>query len=117
MLTIAVYPLAAMAGYRSMVRDVRTRVFPLAAFGDEVERRLGPEFAEVRRILGDQGDAADEVAEILGRTIAKLSVELEDLAVEVARLRDRLDGIEATGGKEAAGREVGSSRPQPAPRP
>jgi hypothetical protein len=57
----------------------------------EVSRRLLPELAELRRIIGDQGDAADEVAEALGRTLTRLSAEVTDLAAEVVRLRERLD--------------------------
>ena len=56
---------------------------------------LTPEFAELRRILGDQGDAADQVAEAVGRVLARLSGEVETLSDEVAHLQERLDRLEA----------------------
>jgi hypothetical protein len=42
------------------------------------------ELAELRRIVVTQGDAADQTAEVLGRTLTQLSEEL-------ARLSERLD--------------------------
>jgi hypothetical protein len=53
------------------------------------------EFAELRRILGDQGDASDQVTEVLGRMLARLSGEVEALVAEIVRLHERLDSIEA----------------------
>lgn len=89
-----------MPGYRTVVRDVRGRVFAtpvqetIDGTASEVERRLQGEFREIRRILGDQGDAADEVAEVLGRTITRLSTEVAELTAEVVRLRERLDRLD-----------------------
>ena len=48
---------------------------------------LHSEISELRRIVVNQGDAADQTAEILGRTLAQLSEEL-------ARLSERLDRFE-----------------------
>lgn len=90
-----------MVGYRARLRQTRDRVFApsvqhtVAGTAAEVNRSLLPELAELRRILGDQGDAADEVAEALGRTLARLSAELTDLGAEVVRLRQRLDQLDA----------------------
>ena len=56
---------------------------------------VAPEFAELRRIFGDQGDAADQVAETLGRVLTRLSGDLASLAGEVSRLHERLDRMEA----------------------
>lgn len=82
-----------MPSLRSKLRATRDRlVTPVAAA--TAERAVQPvlaQTAELRRILGDQGDAADEVAETLGRTLTRLSAEVTSLAEEVAQLRDRLD--------------------------
>jgi hypothetical protein len=56
---------------------------------------LAPEFAEIRRVLGDYGDAADQVADTLGRVLTRLTGQVESLAEEVARLHERLDRLEA----------------------
>jgi hypothetical protein len=42
-------------------------------------------------MLRQQGDASDEVAEILGRTLARLGAEVEALSQAVERLEARLD--------------------------
>jgi hypothetical protein len=82
-----------MPSLRSTLRATRDRlVVPVAAA--TAERMVQPvlaQTAELQRILGDQGDAADEVAETLGRTLTRLSAEVTSLAAEVAQLRDRLD--------------------------
>ncbi|MBO0693062.1 MAG: hypothetical protein J2P58_09210 [Acidimicrobiaceae bacterium] len=49
------------------------------------------ENAEVVRMLRQQGDASDEVAEILGRTLARLGAEVDALSQAVERLQARLD--------------------------
>lgn len=77
---------------RLFAPSVRSTV---AGTATEVNRSLLPELAELRRILGDQGDAADEVAEALGRTMTRLSAEVTDLTEEVVRLRERLDRLDA----------------------
>ncbi len=56
---------------------------------------LGPELAELRRILGDYGDATDQVADTLGRVLARLTGEMESLAAEIAHVHERLDQLEA----------------------
>ena len=61
---------------------------------DSAERsvqQISDRIANVERILADQGDAADEVAETIGRTLTRLSGEVNSLAQEVVRLRERLD--------------------------
>lgn len=45
------------------------------------------EITELRRIVVIQGDAADQTAEVLGRTLSQLTDEL-------ARLSERLDRLE-----------------------
>lgn len=96
-----------MPDYRTVARDVREKVFAvpvhdtISGVADEVERRLGPEMAEIRRILGDQGDAADEVAEVLGRTLSRLADQVDLLASEVVRLRQRLDHVSDPAGNPA----------------
>lgn len=49
---------------------------------------LRAEMVEVARMLRQQGDAADEVAEALGRTLVRLSAEVEELSEAVRDLRD-----------------------------
>ena len=86
-----------MSGYRAKAREARDRVFAppvhetVTGTVSGVNQSLLPELAELRRILSDQGDAADDVAEALGRTLTRLSAELADLTTEVVRLRERLD--------------------------
>jgi hypothetical protein len=48
------------------------------------------ENVELTRMLRQQGDASDEVAEILGRTLARLGAEVEALSQAVERLEARL---------------------------
>jgi hypothetical protein len=48
------------------------------------------ESVELARMLRQQGDASDEVAETLGRTLARLGAEVEALAPAVERLESRL---------------------------
>lgn len=40
---------------------------------------LRAEMVEVARMLRQQGDASDEVAEVLGRTLVRLSAEIDEL--------------------------------------
>jgi hypothetical protein len=82
-----------MPGYRARVRGARDRVLApsVQQTSSEVGRILLPELAELRRILGDQGDAADEIAEITGRTLTRLSDEIADLRAAVTVLQERLD--------------------------
>jgi hypothetical protein len=51
---------------------------------DEAIELIHLEITELRRIVASQADAADQTAEILGRT-------LSHLVDELARLSDRLD--------------------------
>jgi hypothetical protein len=50
----------------------------VAAFGEATD--------ELRRILGDVADANDQVAEALGRSVARLSAETEALHEELRNL-------------------------------
>jgi hypothetical protein len=69
---------------RFVVAQVVTPLF--AELRDESSRTLRAELTEVQRMLRQQGDAADEVAETLGRTLVRLSAEVEALAMAVDRL-------------------------------
>jgi glycosyltransferase involved in cell wall biosynthesis len=63
---------------------------------DDAVGRVDARIREVERILGDQGDAADEVAEIIGRTLTRLSAEVTALTSEVALLRERLEQLKSS---------------------
>jgi glycosyltransferase involved in cell wall biosynthesis len=67
-----------------------------ASTADEAVGRVAARIDEVERILGDQGDAADEVAEIIGRTLTRLSAEVTALASEVALLREWLEQLKSS---------------------
>lgn len=92
-----------MAGYRAHVANARERVFATSVAQtvtrttDEILKAVLPELAELRRILGDQGDAADEVAEITGRTLTRMAAEVADLHAEVAALRAEVAALRAGG--------------------
>lgn len=93
--------------------DLQQRLVTLAERLDGLERTVGStgseteaavtafvktENVELVRMLRQQGDAADEVAEVLGRTLARLGAEVETLAKAVERLEARLDRADAGGG-------------------
>lgn len=89
------------AGYTPPVQTLRAKLratlerLVIRVAQQTADRVVQPVLArteELERILGDQGDAADEVAETLGRAVTRLSAEVTSLATEVARLRERLDG-------------------------
>ena len=63
---------------------------------DEAVRRVNSRIDEVERILSDQGDAADEVAEVIGRTLTRLSAEVTALTSEVSQLRERLQQLKSS---------------------
>lgn len=63
---------------------------------DEAVSRVSSRIDGVERILGDQGDAADEVAEVLGRTLTRLSAEVTALNTEVAQLRAQLEQLKSS---------------------
>jgi len=46
---------------------------------------------DVRRLVTDDLDAANEVAALLGRTLQELTASVDQLRTEVAELRTRLD--------------------------
>jgi hypothetical protein len=64
-----------------------------AGLSAELVAALRAEMVEVARMLRQQGDAADEVAETLGRTLARLSAEVETLAEAVSRLDRALEAV------------------------
>jgi len=66
-----------------------------ASAAERVDAVLTPEFETIRRILGDQSDAAAEVAAAFGRVLARLSADVEALTAEVARLHERLDRLDS----------------------
>jgi predicted RecB family endonuclease len=65
---------------------------------DRTAETLRVEFTEIHRMLRQQGDASDEVAEILGRTLARLGAEVEALSEAV----DRLESGRSTAGPQPA---------------
>ncbi|HET9077730.1 MAG TPA: hypothetical protein VFN68_12430 [Acidimicrobiales bacterium] len=68
---------------RAVADETATRMTQqLTAHLDEIVRS---EMKELARMLRQQGDAADEVAETFGRTLTRLSSEIESLG---AALRD-----------------------------
>lgn len=80
-----------------------------AQVSERIGESLRAEMVEVARMLRQQGDAADEVAETLGRTLARLSAEVDHLAEAVARLSDAAPDPERPGPTD-----VGPSADQPA---
>jgi len=64
----------------------------LAQIEAELVRNLHAEMVEVARMLRIQGDADDELASTLGRTLLRLSAEVEELAAAVGRLRAQRGG-------------------------
>lgn len=64
---------------RVVAQEVENASFRLvAAFGEATD--------ELRRILGDVADANDQVAEALGRSVARLTAETEALHEELRNL-------------------------------
>jgi hypothetical protein len=51
-----------------------------------VEQTVRDEMRELARMLRQQGDAADELAETFGRTLLRLSEAVEDLQARLDRL-------------------------------
>lgn len=88
-----------MAGYRTQIANARERIFApsvaqtVTRTTDDVVKAVLPELAEIRRILGDQGDAADEVAEITGRSLARMAAEVTDLRGELSDLRAEVSAL------------------------
>ncbi len=70
----------ALYGLEATEARLEARVGDLTkAMGDEVAT-LRADLVEITRMLRMQGDAADQVAEVLGRTIARLSAEVDQLS-------------------------------------
>ncbi len=68
----------------------------MAYLRSEMMGFLRSEVAEVYRILGQQSDAADEVAEALGRTITRLSAEVSRLTEALAEFEERSGQVHAS---------------------
>jgi ubiquinone biosynthesis protein UbiJ len=82
---------------KGLKRRFRARADDAAALvAAEVQVALTPQFDNLTRILGAQGDGADEVAGAFGRVLARLSADVDALAAEVARLHERLDKLESS---------------------
>ena len=79
----------------------------IAGMSDRLEvtvaESVRAEMRELARMLRQQGDAADEMAETFGRTLARLSVAVENLH---ARL-EALDGSGSGSGSSGSGRGAG----------
>ncbi|MCU4185557.1 hypothetical protein K6U06_14405 [Acidiferrimicrobium sp. IK] len=103
---------ARQARDRYLLDPIRQLVDERVGAAEQVTRE---EIAELRRIVGDHGDAADDVAEVFGRTLARLSAEVGALSEELARLRSILDRLAAAGGI-AAGPPAQGALPLDAPR-
>lgn len=91
-----------MQSPRSTVSRLRERAIGglirtiAADTADEAVYRVTERIQEVERILGNQGDAADEVAEVIGRTLTRLSAEVTALTSEIALLRERLEQLKSS---------------------
>lgn len=87
-----------MGSVKSSLRSARERALGglLREVAEDAVQRICDRIGNVERILADQGDAADEVAETIGRTLTRLSAEVESLAIEVLRLRERLDRADSS---------------------
>jgi hypothetical protein len=59
-------------------------------YGDLLEATV-----DLRRWLADDLDAAQETAALLGRTLNRLSIAVEELGEELARLAERTERIES----------------------
>jgi hypothetical protein len=84
---------------RALLVDVVTPPFTemREEIRQEIRTTLHHELGEVQRMLRQQGDASDEVAEILGRTLARLGAEVETLSGAL----DRLDPVTPSPGPTA----------------
>lgn len=79
------------AGTKAEHDDLRREITRLGTELAEVLSGVRAENVEVIRMLRQQGDASDEVAEVLGRTLARLGAEVDALSRAVERLEARLD--------------------------
>lgn len=95
-----------MGSLGSTLRSVRERALGALirqVAADTAERsvaEINARISETQRIIADQGDAADEVAETIGRTLTRLSAEVTALASEVERLNQRLERFEQLDGAQ-----------------
>jgi chromosome segregation ATPase len=79
---------AARVATESEMADLRADVGNLTS---EVEG-LRSDLVELNRVLRMQGDAADQVAEVLGRTLTRLSAEVEVLSGALESARSLAEG-------------------------
>jgi chromosome segregation ATPase len=79
---------AARAATESEMASLRADVNNLAS---EVEG-VRSDLVELNRVLRMQGDAADQVAEVLGRTLTRLSAEVEVLSGALENARTLTEG-------------------------
>ena len=87
--------------FGSFVRSVHQRLFvapvrravaeEVARAGAQLMQAVGDADREVRRLLGDLADANDQVAEAIGRSLIRLSAEIEVLHGELGRLGVKAD--------------------------
>ena len=73
------------ASFRTGPRVEREKV-PVEPAFDEAIELLHLEISELRRIVVNQGDAADQTAELLDRSLSLISAELSQLSDRVDRL-------------------------------
>jgi hypothetical protein len=67
-----------------------------ARMSAEITAYLRTELAEMHRMLRQQSDAADQVAETLGRTLTRLSAEVADLSEALAQFEEHSGQIETS---------------------
>jgi hypothetical protein len=87
-----------MDALKQRFRSVLARlVEPMTdAIRAETIAAMRSELAEIYRILNQQSDAADEVAEALGRTITRLSAEVARLTDALAEFEERSGQVQAS---------------------
>lgn len=81
---------ASMALTDRFMRSIQARIDQAAdrtasTIKAQVHDDLMAEMRELARMLRQQGDAADELAETFGRTLARLSVELDRVSAALDR--------------------------------
>ena len=81
-----------MSGLADPLRNLRDKALstPLARSAETTAERVAAELrgelAELRRILDDQALAAADAAEVLGRAIARLSADVEEMLQRLEKL-------------------------------
>jgi hypothetical protein len=82
--------------FREALKSARDRVLrpPIAEEAGRVTSVVLDQVADLKRILTDYGDATGDVAETLGRVLARLSAQVDALVEEVTRLRQVVERSE-----------------------